>query len=144
MSDPKGLEETARRAIDVAEAFADEAPARHSPPRPTVPAPREAQLDDVDAMLPLDAVPVLATPQDEIPWSELSELASRLVLGVDGKACTMKIVTAAHAPPTDGARVLARLVRRGILRVLVPGAPAGGDDEGPELEVRVLSITRDR
>jgi hypothetical protein len=78
--------------------------------------PSAHQAELVPSHVPLDAVPVLAVPTREVPWKELGQLARQLLLHVDGAASTMSIVTATAAPPNVGARELARLASRGLLR----------------------------
>jgi hypothetical protein len=107
-------EATARVAVDVEAAFAEE-----SGTKPMT-APDGCGGEEVDVLLPLDAVPVLRVPRDEVPWQELGELATRLLLRVDGAACMMLIVSGAQAAPNDAARELAKLVRRGLLGMKTP------------------------
>jgi hypothetical protein len=56
---------------------------------------------------------------------------------VDGLACTMQIVTGLGFAPSDAARELASLARRGIVRIVMPRAP---DDDAPDLEIASISL----
>jgi hypothetical protein len=77
------------------------------------------RASDVDALVPLDAVPTLAVAEAQVPWSELGERATQLVKRVDGNARTMDIVTGLPFAPSDAARELADLARRGIVHLRV-------------------------
>jgi hypothetical protein len=79
-------DKTTKRQIDVAKAFADA---------------------DGSAF---DTVPVLVVRRADVPWSELGELATKLLLRVDGTTTTKQIATVAGviAPPK---RVCARWPR---------------------------------
>jgi hypothetical protein len=96
---------TVPRRIDIAAAFGAEE-------RPTRPAVRE--------LVPLDAVPVLAYQRADVPWDDLSALATQLLLRVDGRARAMEIVTGNTGNPGECASELAALARRGVLRLLPP------------------------
>jgi hypothetical protein len=96
---------TVRRRIDVAAAFGAEE-------RPTRPA--------VRMLVPLDAVPVLAHQRADVPWDDLSALATQLLLRVDGRARAMEIVTGNAGDPGECASELAALARRGLVRLLAP------------------------
>ena len=125
---------TARRRIDVAKAFRD----AESDGRATAPDLDEIDIDivfadepktaralgsvPVHALAPLDAIPFLTVARELIPWHELDELSTHLLLHVDGEACTMKIVTGTAVTPSEGARILAALARRGLVRLVSPGA----------------------
>ena len=141
---------TARRRIDVAKAFRDAEPGGRETARAPVLLAREPggrelapELDDIDidvvfvdepktaralasapvhALAPLDAVPFLAVARELIPWHELDELSTHLLLHVDGEACTMKIVTGTAVTPSEGARILASLARRGLVRLVNPAS----------------------
>jgi hypothetical protein len=131
---------TPRRRVDVKGAFELEE-------QPTAPAARregsltfgfEEYEDGVDLSIPLDILPELAVADTELPWTDLSSLATELLLRVDGVRSTMSIVTGLSEPPTHGVRALARLVSRGIVRLVPLGAPEGpreiGAPEGPPPE----------
>jgi hypothetical protein len=108
---------TVRRRVDVARAF------------------RDAELDDLEldivfaedvaappevhALVPLDAIPVLAVPAARIAWYVLDELSTTLLLRVDGVARTMSIVTGTKTTPSEGARALGRLAGAGIVRLVL-------------------------
>jgi hypothetical protein len=160
-------DQTARRQIDVAAAFAEETPTipRHSEARVLSQRPEaqgsasgvvdvvagEAEYDSqepssdsvrdsqpVPSMVPLDVVPVLAVPRADVPWTSLGELATQLLLRVDGCSQTMSIVTGMAVPPNEGARELAALVRQGLLRLEAPpGAspPEPSEETASELEL---------
>jgi hypothetical protein len=130
---------TARRRIDVAKAFREaEGDGRAIAP----------DLDDIDldivfvdepktgrapatapvhALAPLDAIPLLAVARELIPWHELDELSTHLLLHVDGEACTMKIVTGTAVTPSEGARILASLAGRGLVRLVRTLEPRSGE-----------------
>lgn len=93
---------TVRRHIDVAAAFEAEE-------RPTRPA--------VRALVPLDAVPVLADRRSD---AGLSDLALQLLRRVDGRARAMEIVTGNTGTPGQCASELASLARLGFVRLLPP------------------------
>ena len=100
--------------------FADESP---TTPRPRVaralsqrPEAKGTADESVPALVPLDVVPVLTVPREDVPWQRLGELATELLLRVDGHAQTMSIVTGATAPPYESARALAALASGGLLR----------------------------
>jgi hypothetical protein len=76
-----------------------------------------AESSPVASLVPLDAVPVLAIPRTEVPWDDLEDLATRLLLRLDGCSCTMAIVTGVAATPRQGVRELAELVSRGLVRL---------------------------
>jgi hypothetical protein len=101
---------TVRRRIDIAAAFG----AEEHPTRPAV------QMPAVRMLVPLDAVPVLAHQRADVPWDDLSELATQLLLRVDGRARAMEIVTGNTGNPGECASELAALARRGLLRLLSP------------------------
>jgi hypothetical protein len=156
-------DQTARREIDVAAAFAEENPTvpRHSEARamsqrPEAQAPvssvevvggaveyesSEAANDSprdsepVPSMVPLDVVPVLAIPRADVPWKNLGELATQLLLRIDGSSQAMAIVTGMTVPPIEGARELAALVRRGLLRLEAPPSASPADATASELEL---------
>jgi hypothetical protein len=95
---------TVKRRVDVAKAFADTA---HDPP--TRPA--------VQALVPLDAVPVLAIARTQVQWDELGAVARELLLHVDGRRTAMSLVSVGSATPREYARELAVLARLGIVRL---------------------------
>jgi hypothetical protein len=91
-----------------------------------------AEASPVPSLVPLDAVPVLAVPRTEVPWDDLEHLATQLLLRLDGRSCTMAIVTGIGATPRDGVRELAGLVSRGLVRLMTQAEALA-----PELEVEV-------
>jgi hypothetical protein len=103
--------DTARRHIDVAAAFA----ATESPTSP------------VRELVPLDAVPVLTVERTALPWDDLGQLATQLLLRVDGRTSAMDIVTGSAFAPRECATELAALMRRGLVRLLP--VPRSADDE---------------
>jgi hypothetical protein len=105
VSRPRGTDNdrTVRRSIDIAAAFDAEE-------RPTRPAVRE--------LVPLDAVPILAHQRSDIPWADLSELATQLLLRIDGHSRAMEIVTGNTGTPGACASELAVLARLGLVRLL--------------------------
>jgi hypothetical protein len=109
-------DKTARRQIDVAKAFA----VAENAPR-------------------LDAVPVLIVPRANVPWSELGELATKLLLRVDGSTTTRDIATGTGsiAPPEECAREMAALAQRGLLEL--KSTDAAADDE-PELDIDLSGL----
>jgi len=92
------------RRIDIAAAFGAEE-------RPTRPAVRE--------LVPLDAVPVLAYQRADVPWDDLSALATQLLLRVDGGPRDGDR-DGNTGNPGECASELAALARRGVLRLLPP------------------------
>jgi hypothetical protein len=114
-----------RRRIDVAAAFGE----TEKPTRPAV-----------HELVPLDAVPVLAVQRADLPWEELGELATQLLLRIDGRASAMEIVTGHAFAPRECATELAALARRGLLRLLPVVAPAtkGREDEWLEIDLTAL------
>jgi hypothetical protein len=106
--------------IDVAAAF------EHNEV-PTRPAVRE--------MVPLDAVLVATHRPAEVPWDELSELETQLLLRVEGRVRAMDIVNGNAVTPRECASELAALARRGLLR-LEPLVPFEGDP----LEMDLTSV----
>jgi hypothetical protein len=131
----------------VTAAFADETPtaprqkeARALSQRPEARGPRrrrpssaDADAPPVSALVPLDAVPVLAVARTDVPWDDLGKLSTQLLLRLDGSSCTMAIVTGIASPPNEGVRELAALVRRGLVRL---GSPVDEIpiDESPVVE----------
>jgi hypothetical protein len=115
-----------RRYIDVAAAFA----ATESPTRPAV---RE--------LVPLDAVPVLALQRADLPWDELGELATQLLLRIDGRSSAMEIVTGHAFAPRECASELAALTRRGLLRLLPVVAPSVQRTEAREVDRLEIDLT---
>jgi hypothetical protein len=113
---------TVRRRVDVGQAFAEETPTRPA----------------VQDSVPLDAVPLLAVPRAQLPWDELGQLATEVLLRVDGVTPTMVLVTGLKGTPVQGARELAALVRRGIVR-LTAYAEAREPDDAPAVEVAQVS-----
>jgi len=99
------IDATARRQIDVASAFAT----NEVPTRPAV---RE--------LVPLDAVLILAYERSAMPWDELNELEAQLLLRVDGRARAMDIVNGNAVTPGECASELAKLARRGMLKLEAP------------------------
>jgi hypothetical protein len=105
--------------IDVARAFGDELPTAPGSPSSEVLAilgvtddgPRTA------ASVPLDALPALVVAAENVPWSELGALETEVLQRVDGSQSAMAIVTGLGAAPADGARALAALVCRGLVRL---------------------------
>jgi hypothetical protein len=70
----------------------------------------------VTGLIPLDVVPVLAVAHAEVPWHELSELATQLVTRMDGRTDAMSLVTGTAATPNACIRELAALADRGLVR----------------------------
>jgi hypothetical protein len=117
---PNEFDRTVKRKVEVTAAFsADEVPTR--------PAVRE--------LVPLDAVPVLALQRSDLPWDELTELATQLLSRVDGQARAMDIVSGNDGTPGECASVLASLARRGLLRLKPPAS-----DEAPPLEIDLTRL----
>jgi hypothetical protein len=124
----KETDRTVRRRVDVARAF-DETE-EESPTKPTainLDLLRESGAhrvptgaESVEPLVPLDAVPVLNVPRTSVPWADLGDLATQLMLRVDGATCTMRIVTGTCATPNEGARELGCLARRGLVRLVLP------------------------
>jgi hypothetical protein len=110
--------------IDVARAFDGEMPTTPGTPPSEGPANRVAtealQEAEVPAFVPLDARPVLAVAEGVVPWSDLGSLATEILRRIDGAKSAMSIVTGLGAAPSDGVRVLASLVRRGLVRLVPP------------------------
>jgi hypothetical protein len=113
------MDRTVRRHVAVAEAFAEESP--------TSPA--------VHALVPLDAIPALAMPRAGLPWDDLGQLATKLLLRIDGTATTMSLVRVDEVAPKEDARELARLVARGLVRLVTPAAV-----EIPALELDLTAV----
>jgi hypothetical protein len=103
----RDADQTVKRTIDVAKAFGDV-----GEERPTKPA--------VHVQVPLDAVPMLAVPRDEIPWDSLGQKTSQVMLRVDGTTCVMVISTDTGLPPADVASELASLVTHGFVHLVAP------------------------
>jgi len=114
---------TVETEVDVARAFGDE--------MPTTPALQSATrlaaaadvmglpVDDiVEALVPLDARPRLAVADTALPWRDLGSLATEILLRIDGSKSTMSIVTGLDVAPSEGVRVLASLVCRGLVELL--------------------------
>jgi hypothetical protein len=108
------VDRTVRRRIDVAKAFHD---ARTTEAR-----------SEVDAFLPAESVPELAVPRPEVPWDELDELSTRLLLRIDGATGTMDLIVDAEASPEQMTKALASLVERGLVCLVLRGDPF---DEAP-------------
>jgi hypothetical protein len=110
--------------IDVAGAFDGEMPTSPAAPPGEGPANLVAaqalEESEVPAFVPLDARPVLAVAEGVVPWSDLGSLATEILRRVDGAKSAMSIVTGLGAAPSDGIRVLASLVRRGLVRLVPP------------------------
>jgi hypothetical protein len=104
------LDRTARRRIDVAKAFRD---ARTTEAR-----------GDVDALLPAHAVPKLAVPRPEVPWDELDELSTRLLLRIDGVTNNLELIAGADASAEQATQAFASLVRRGLVCLVLRADPA--------------------
>jgi hypothetical protein len=113
---------TVKRRVDVEEAFS-ESP-HEQPTRPAV-----------HALVPLDAVPVLAVARTELRWNELGDVARQLLLRVDGRRTAMSLVSLPSATPHECSRELASLARRGILRL----APTVSDEMVP-LEIDLSMV----
>jgi hypothetical protein len=100
--------------------------------------------EPVPSMVPLDVVPALAVPRAEVPWKSLGELATQLLLRIDGSSPAMAIVTGLAVPPNEGARELAVLVRSGLVRLEAPPSASPADDSadatGSELELDLSVI----
>jgi hypothetical protein len=110
--------------IDVARAFEGEMPTTPGAlPREGVADPVGEEAVDasaVPALVPLDARPALAVAEGLVPWSDLGSLATKILRRVDGVTSAMSIVTDLGAAPSDGMRVLASLVCRGLIRLAPP------------------------
>ncbi|HEY5242198.1 MAG TPA: hypothetical protein VIJ22_12055 [Polyangiaceae bacterium] len=111
-------DKTVKRQIDVAEAFA----AAERAPKPGA---------------SLDAVPVLVVPRADVPWSELGDLATKLLLRVDGATTTRDIATAAGsiAAPEECAREMAALAGRGLLELKSTRGAEDGEALDLELDI---------
>jgi hypothetical protein len=86
-----------------------------------------------------DRVPVLLMPRAEVPWADLGDLATKLLLCVDGTTSAKAIATATGsiATPQECARELAALARRGILQLEPDAGAAAGDEAEDELHLEV-------
>lgn len=126
------MDQTVRRRVDVERAFAETADEPPTKPALVVAMIPAGALERVRPLVPLDAVPVLAVPRTDIPWAELGDLATRLLLRVDGSTCAMRIVTGIEATPHECAGVLADLARGGLVRLVLASL-----DDGPLIEERV-------
>ena len=113
---------TVRRHVDIEKAFAPTA--NESPTRPAV-----------QALVPLDAVLVLAVPRAQLQWDELGDIARELLLRVDGRRTAMSLVSVGSATPNEYVRELGQLVRRGIVH-LAPGYC----DEASPLEIDLAHV----
>lgn len=111
---------TQRRRIDVDKAFRD--------------ARSEEARGEVAAVLPADAIPVLAVPRAEIPWPQLDELSTKLLLRIDGATSCVDLVDASDASPDRAAQALASLAQRGLVRLVLRLDPAGSGPEGGSRE----------
>lgn len=96
---------TLRLQIDVDKAFRD--------------ARTEEARGEVAAVLPPDATPVLAVPRAEIPWQQLDELSTKLLLRIDGTTSCVDLVDASDASPDQAAQALASLAQRGLVRLVL-------------------------
>jgi hypothetical protein len=86
---------------------------------PTPPRKRENGAhapEGVTGLIPLDVIPILVIPRADVPWKELSELATQLVTRIDGKTHAMTLVMGTSAAPNEGIRELAALADRGLVR----------------------------
>jgi hypothetical protein len=101
---------TVKRKVDVAAAFDVDESAGKAAPR---------------AVVPLDAIPVLARTRAEMPWDHLDQLATQMLLRVDGQARAMDILDGNAGTPAECLQVLADLARRGLVHILAPGAGDG-------------------
>ncbi len=112
---PAELSKTVRRRIDVAAAFA------------------------ATEGSPLDSVPRIVMPKGEIPWAELGELATKLLLRVDGAASTGAIGAALKglATPKECARMFVALSQRGIVEL---ASKADGEELELDIDLSELSI----
>jgi hypothetical protein len=72
--------------------------------------------EGVTGLVPLDVIPVLAVPRADVPWQELSELATQLLTRLDGRTHALSIVMGTAAAPNEGIRELAALADRGLVR----------------------------
>jgi hypothetical protein len=97
---------------------------------------------DVDTLVPLDAVPALTVARSRVPWDEIGERAAQIVLRVDGEASAMEIVTGLDFAPSDAARELAQLARRGVVHLLPPRLANTEDpnDGAPALQGEPTSL----
>ena len=77
-------------------------------------------------------------PRAEVPWAELGDLATTLLLRVDGTTSTGAIATATGtiATPKECAHELASLAERGILELDATGG-AASDADAEELELDI-------
>lgn len=106
-------DQTVKRRVDVADLFGGD----ESPTAPAVP-----------SHVPLDVIPALALPRTELPWDDLSALATQLLLRVDGVTPAMDIVTGTVGTPSEGARELASLARQGLVRLGCTEPPPASDE----------------
>jgi hypothetical protein len=113
--------------IDVARAFGDEMPTAPGMPSPQVlaglvgPAALGVVVEpELSALVPLDAVPALAVAEGDVPWGTLEAVAVEVLRRVDGAKSAMSIVTGLDAAPSDGVRILASFVHRGLVRIVPP------------------------
>jgi hypothetical protein len=116
-------DKTVKRRVDVAKAFATAEDSVELAATPGV---------------PMDTIPTLIMPRADVPWAELSDLATKLLLRVDGATSTGAIATATGsiATPKECARELAALTQRGILKLeATGGAPSGDDAEELALDI---------
>jgi hypothetical protein len=106
---PADADKTVRRRVNVAAAFA---------------APEGS---------PLDAVPKLLLPRAQIPWAELGDLATKLLLRVDGTASmgAIGIAMSEIATPKECAFVLATLAQRDIIKLVAK------DETDDEIELDI-------
>jgi hypothetical protein len=100
---------TVKRKIDVERAFRD----AEEPTRPTV-----------VTTVPLDAIPVLALPREELPLSQLGRVTAQILDDIDGNRDAMSLATLRALLPSKCVRELASLVVRGWVR-LAPVADPG-------------------
>jgi len=116
----RSRDRTARRRIDVAKAFRDAVDldnlemefgfaAEESDTNPVT------AVEQVDVLAPLDAIPSLVG-RENIDWHQLDDLATKLLLQVDGAKSAMRIVTALAMLPLEAYRLIGSLACRGKAR----------------------------
>jgi hypothetical protein len=63
----------------------------------------------------VDRVPVLAVPRDEFAWFDLDDVASRLVLRIDGETTVRALIASGMFSRADVATALDALTRDGLI-----------------------------
>jgi hypothetical protein len=107
MARDRSEDQTVKRVIDVAKIFGEAG--QEIPTKPAV-----------HTQVPLDAVPILALPRAEVPWDSLGQMASQVMLRIDGTSCVMVISTDTGLAPADVANELASLVTQGLVHLVAP------------------------